>query len=88
MKSLRVFACGATQAQFEVALHVGPLVRQDAEHHRITEIAVRHADELADGLLLLIEGSYVSGQAFGERSLARVLGAMARRLIEASLASR
>ena len=45
-------------------------------------------DELADGLLLLIEGSYVSGQAFGERSPARVLGAMARRLIDASLAAR
>ena len=45
-------------------------------------------DELADGLLLLLEGSYVSGQAFGERSPARVLGSMARRLIDASLAAR
>ena len=42
--------------------------------------------ELADGLLLLIEGSYVSGQAFGEGGPARVLGTAARHLIEASLA--
>jgi hypothetical protein len=45
-------------------------------------------DALADGLLLLIEGSYVSGQTFGEGGPARVLGAAARCLIEASLARR
>lgn len=45
----------------------------------------REPDELADGLLLLIEGSYVSGQAFGEGGPARALGIAARRLIEASL---
>ena len=44
----------------------------------------RYPDDLADGLLLLLEGSYVSGQAFGEGGPARVLGVMARRLIEAS----
>lgn len=45
-------------------------------------------DELADSLLLLIEGSYVSGQTFGEGGPARALGVAARRLIEAALHER
>ncbi|WP_230473623.1 TetR/AcrR family transcriptional regulator [Dyella choica] len=49
------------------------------------EMGARDPDELADGLLLLLEGSYVSGQAFGEGGPARMLGVMARRLIEASI---
>jgi AcrR family transcriptional regulator len=45
----------------------------------------RDPDELADSLLLLIEGSYVSGQTFGQDGPARMLGVAARRLIEAAL---
>jgi hypothetical protein len=48
-------------------------------------MGARDPHELADSLMLLIEGSYVSGQAFGEGGPARVLGAAARRLINASL---
>lgn len=88
--------CGLTNAVIEYpdpahpAHQVGVESKQ-ALRERLREMChamgAADADELADGLLLLIEGSYVSGQAFGERSPARVLGAMARRLIEASLAS-
>lgn len=49
------------------------------------EMRARDPEELADGLLLLIEGSYVSGQTFGEGGPARALGAAARRLIDTSL---
>lgn len=89
--------CGLTNALIEYpdpahpAHQVGVQSKQ-ALRERLREMCramgAADADELADGLLLLIEGSYVSGQAFGERSPARVLGAMARRLIEASLAER
>ncbi len=40
---------------------------------------------LGDGLLLLIEGAYVSGQLFGEGGPAGALPEIADRLIEASL---
>jgi hypothetical protein len=49
------------------------------------DMGVRDPEELADSLLLLLEGCYVSGQTFGEGGPARVLGVAARRLIEAAL---
>ncbi|HKE48529.1 MAG TPA: TetR/AcrR family transcriptional regulator [Rhodanobacteraceae bacterium] len=42
-------------------------------------------DELGDGLLLLIEGVYSSGQLFGKGGPARALVAIADRLIDASI---
>ena len=43
-------------------------------------------DTLGDGLLLLIEGAYVSVHLFGTEGPARSLVENARRLIQASLA--
>lgn len=43
-------------------------------------------DTLGDGLLLLIEGAYISGQLFGPGGPAAAVAANADRLIEASLA--
>lgn len=43
--------------------------------------------ELADGLLLLLEGSYTSSQTFGAGGPVRALVATATRLIDASLAA-
>jgi AcrR family transcriptional regulator len=52
---------------------------------RCRAIQARDPDELADSLLLLIEGCYMSGPTFGEGGPARVVGIAARRLIDASL---
>ena len=56
---------------------------------RLTELATAMGavdpDMLGDGLLLLVEGAYVSGQLFGEGGPSRSLAAAADRLIEASL---
>ncbi len=49
------------------------------------DMGAREPDDLADSLLLLIEGSYVSGQTFGEGGPARMLGIAARRLIDAAI---
>jgi AcrR family transcriptional regulator len=51
------------------------------------EMGVQDADMLGDGLLLLIEGAYVSGQLFGPGGPAASIAANADRLIEASLAA-
>lgn len=86
--------CGLTNAVIEYPDHDHPAHQVAVESKqnlraRLREMCrsmgARDPDELADGLLLLIEGSYVSGQTFGEGGPARVLGAMARRLIDASL---
>ncbi|HUB88751.1 MAG TPA: TetR/AcrR family transcriptional regulator [Dyella sp.] len=85
--------CGLTNAVIEYPHHDHPAhqVAVESKQHlreRLREMCrgmdARDPEELADGLLLLIEGSYVSGQAFGEGGPARVLGMMARRLIDAS----
>jgi len=85
--------CGLTNAVIEYPDHDHPAhqVAVESKHNlreRLREMCrgmgARDPDELADGLLLLIEGSYVSGQTFGDGGPARVLGAMARRLIDAS----
>lgn len=86
--------CGLSNAVIEYPDHDHPAHRVAVEskqnlRERLREMCrdmgARDPDELADGLLLLIEGSYVSGQAFGEGGPARVLGVMARRLIDASM---
>ena len=57
---------------------------------RLTEIAARMGavdpETLGDGLLLLVEGAYVSGQLFGPGGPARALAEVAGRLIDASVA--
>lgn len=87
--------CGLTNAVIEYPdpahpAHQVGVQSKEALRARLREMCAamgaRAPDDLADGLLLLIEGSYVSGQAFGEGGPARVLGLAARCLIEASLA--
>ncbi|WP_324146277.1 TetR/AcrR family transcriptional regulator [Dyella sp.] len=86
--------CGLTNAVIEYPDHDHPAHQVAVEskqnlRERLREMCrsmgARDPDELADGLMLLIEGSYVSGQTFGEGGPARVLGVMARRLIDASM---
>jgi AcrR family transcriptional regulator len=86
--------CGLTNAVIEYPDHDHPAHQVAVEskqnlRERLREMCrgmgARDPDELADGLLLLIEGSYVSGQTFGDGGPARVLGAMVRRLIDASM---
>jgi len=48
-------------------------------------MGARDPQALGDGLLLLIEGTFASGQLFGKGGPARVLVAMAERLIDASV---
>lgn len=86
--------CGLTNAVIEYPDHGHPAHQVAVEskqnlRERLREMCrsmgARDPDELADGLMLLIEGSYVSGQTFGEGGPARVLGVMARRLIDAAM---
>ncbi|QRN53709.1 TetR/AcrR family transcriptional regulator [Dyella caseinilytica] len=86
--------CGLTNAVIEYPDHAHPAHRvavesKQALRERLREMCramqARDPDELADSLLLLIEGSYVSGQTFGEGGPARMLGTAARRLIDAAL---
>jgi AcrR family transcriptional regulator len=86
--------CGLTNAVIEYPdpAHPAHQVAADSKHalrERLREMCrgmgAREPDELADGLLLLIEGCYVSGPTFGEGGPARVLGVAARRLIESAL---
>lgn len=86
--------CGLTNAVIEYPDQAHPAHQvavqskqalRDRLRAMCSAMGARAPDELADGLLLLIEGSYVSGQAFGEGGPARVVGVMARRLIDAAL---
>ena len=86
--------CGLTNAVIEYPecehpAHQVAVESKQQLRERLRELCrgmgARDPDELADGLLLLIEGTYVSGQAFGAGGPARVLGTMARRLIDASI---
>lgn len=85
--------CGLTNAVIEYPdgehpAHQVAVESKQALRERLREMChgmdARDPDELADGILLLLEGCYVSGQTFGEGGPARVLGAMVRRLIDAS----
>lgn len=89
--------CGLTNAAVEFPERDHP-ARVVAEHHkrtlraRLTEMATalgaREPEVLADGLLLLIEGAYVSGQLFGEGGPAQHAAKAAEALIEASVTGR
>ena len=85
--------CGLTNAAVEFPERDHP-ARLVAEHHkrglraRLTAMSAalgaREPEVLADGLLLLIEGCYVSGQLFGEGGPARHAARAAEALIAAS----
>jgi len=86
--------CGLTNAAVEYPDPVHP-ARKVAEANkralraRLVAMAkamgARDPQALGDGLLLLIEGTFASGQLFGKGGPARVLVAMAERLIDASV---
>lgn len=86
--------CGLTNAVIEYPdpdhpAHQVAVESKQALRERLREMCramhARDPDELADSLLLLLEGCYVSGQTFGEGGPARVLGLAARLLIDASV---
>ena len=86
--------CGLTNAAIEYpeAGHPARLVAESNKRElrrRLIEMAAEMGAPsptvLGDGLLLLIEGAYVSGQLFGEGGPAGALPDIADRLIEASL---
>jgi len=86
--------CGLTNAAVEYPDPAHP-ARKVAEANkralraRLVAMAkamgARDPQALGDGLLLLIEGTFASGQLFGKGGPARVLVAMAERLIDASV---
>jgi AcrR family transcriptional regulator len=86
--------CGLTNAAVEYP-DPGHPARKVAEANkqalskRLVQMAARMGardpQELGDGLLLLIEGTFASGQLFGKGGPARSLVAVAERLIDASL---
>jgi len=86
--------CGMTNAAVEFPDRNNParLVAVENKHElrrRLTELArvlgVREPEVLGDGLLLLVEGAYVSGQLFGEGGPARSIAIAAGLMIDASL---
>lgn len=86
--------CGLTNAAVEYPDPRHP-ARKVAEANkralseRLVEMAAKMGahdpQELGDGLLLLLEGTFASGQLFGKGGPARSLVAVAERLIDASL---
>lgn len=86
--------CGLTNAAVEYPLASHP-ARLVAEAHkrelrrRLTEMAAgmgaAEPEVLGEGLLLLIEGAFVTGQLFGDQGPARSVALVADRLIEASV---
>jgi AcrR family transcriptional regulator len=86
--------CGLTNAAVEYPLpgHPARLVAEANKQElrrRLIEIAAgmgaADPETLGDGLLLLIEGAYATGQIFGPRGPARSVAIAADRLIAASL---
>jgi AcrR family transcriptional regulator len=88
--------CGLTNAAVEYP-EPGHPARLVAEAHKrelrrrlaamAAAMGAADPETLGDGLLLLIEGAYVSGQLFGQGGPARAVATVADRLIEASLSS-
>jgi AcrR family transcriptional regulator len=88
--------CGMTNAAVEYPEHghparmVGEANKRELRR-RLREMAAgmgaADPDTLGDGLLLLIEGAYISGQLFGPGGPAASVAANADRLIAASLGS-
>lgn len=88
--------CGMTNAAVEFPDRNNPARLVAVENkrelrRRFTEMAramgAAEPEALGDGLYLLAEGAYASGQLFGEGGPSRSLAAAADRLIEASLKS-
>lgn len=85
--------CGLTNAAVEYPDPAHP-ARKVAEAHKralrerlaamAKQMGARDPEALGDGLLLLIEGAFASGQLFGKGGPARALVAAAGRLIDAS----
>jgi len=82
--------CGLTNAAIEYpeADHPARLVAQANKRElrrRLTEMATAmgaaEPEVLGDGLLLLMEGAFASGQLFGEKGPARSVAALADKLI-------
>lgn len=87
--------CGMTNAAVEYPEHDHParIVSEDNKKElrrrlraMAAEMGACDPDTLGDGLLLLIEGAYISGQLFGAGGPAASVAANADRLIAASLA--
>ena len=86
--------CGLTNAavEYPAADHPARLVslRNKQELRRrlrqmAAEMGARNADQLGDGLLLLLEGCFASGQLFGEGGPAEHLADIADAMIEAAI---
>ncbi len=86
--------CGMTNAAVEYPEHGHPArvvseANKQELRHRLREMAAamgaQDPDTLGDGLLLLIEGAYISGQLFGLGGPAASVARNADLLIEASL---
>jgi AcrR family transcriptional regulator len=89
--------CGLTNAcvEYPEAGHPARLVAEEnkrALRRRLTAMAAEmgavEPEALGDGLLLLIEGAFVSGQLFGQDSPARSVADIADKLIAAMTTSR
>jgi AcrR family transcriptional regulator len=87
--------CGLSNAALEYPAHDHParLVSEDHKKRlraRLTEMAkgmgAKRPQTLADGLLLVIEGVFVTGQLFGDRGPAMHAAEIAEMMIEASRA--
>lgn len=88
--------CALTNAVVEYPDVEHP-ARQEAQAHKrdlrarltamATRMGARDPGTLGDGLLLLLEGAYVTGQMFRDDSPLRALVVSAQRLIDASLVS-
>jgi AcrR family transcriptional regulator len=85
--------CGLSNAALEYPAHDHParVVSEDHKRRlrvRLTEMAkgmgAKRPQTLADGLLLLIEGVFVTGQLFGDRGPAMHAAEVAETMIEAS----
>jgi len=89
--------CGMTNAAVEYpepghpARQVGETNKRELRRRlraMAQEMGARAPDVLGDGLLLLIEGAYITGQLFGAGGPAQAVAENADLLIEASLARR
>lgn len=86
--------CGLTNAAVEYPAADNP-ARHVARAHKLElrrrlrmmarEMGAGDPDKLGDGLLLLLEGTYASGQLFGNDGPATALAEIAERLIDASI---
>lgn len=72
--------------------HAVALAHKQGVHGRLRELAnetgARQPDELADGLLLLMDGAFASTRMFGQDNPGRRVGSAARTLIDAHVKTR